>query len=117
MWSASYRISAMGKTIAGLRYVSAGSAPDVAAQAESLRFRAGVADEKGAGNGRERERERDGLVMALENKRDCAENSAFADAVGRRVEERAERRRLPAGAREGVRRVIDRDASVRAPLV
>src|SRR2546425_49672 len=59
-----------------------------------------VSDEERARDRRERERERDSVVVPVEDERDCAEHRALADPVGGGVEERAERRRLPAGAGE-----------------
>src|SRR5207302_905267 len=73
---------------------------DVAAEAERLCAGPRVADEEGAADGRHRERERDLVAMPREHEPDRAEHHAFADAVEGRVDECAERRRLPAGARK-----------------
>src|SRR5436853_3441446 len=80
--------------------LGAASDPDVAAQAERLRSGAGVADEERAGDGGEREADPDQVAVAAEDERDRAEDDALADAIGRRVEEGAERRPLPARPRE-----------------
>src|SRR5690349_15505359 len=74
----------------------AASDPDVAAQAERLGARTGVADEERAGDGGEREADADEVTVARENERDRAEDDALAHAVGGRVEEGAERRPLSA---------------------
>ena len=79
--------------------------PDVALQPERLGAGARVRDEERADDGRERERERDLVPVAHEDERDRAEHEALADAVGRRVEEGAERR--PLAARAGERAVED----------
>src|SRR5919197_4191291 len=81
--------------------LGAASDADVAAQAERLRARAGVADEERAGDGGEGEADTDEVAVAAENERDRAEHDALADAVGGRVEERAEGGALPARPREG----------------
>src|SRR5919109_831460 len=73
---------------------------DVATEAERLGAGACVAHEEGAGDGCEGEPYADEVVVAREDERDRAENDALADAVGRRVEEGAERRPLAARARE-----------------
>src|SRR5919109_2421574 len=73
---------------------------DVAPQAERLGAGARVAHEEGAGDGCEGEPDADEVVVAREDERDRAENDALADAVGRRVEEGAERGPLAARARE-----------------
>src|SRR5919204_5186798 len=78
---------------------------DVAAQAERLRAGARVADEERAGDGGEREPDADEVVVAREDERDRAEDDALAHAVGRRIEEGAERRSL--AARPGERAVED----------
>src|SRR5919109_115864 len=78
---------------------------DVATEAERLGAGACVAHEEGAGDGCEGEPYADEVVVAREDERDRAENDALADAVGRRVEEGAERR--PLAARAGERPVED----------
>ena len=78
---------------------------DVAAQADRLGPGAGVRDEERAGDRRHRDRDEDRAVLRREDVRDRGQHEAFADAVGRRVEERAERRRL--AARAGERAVED----------
>src|SRR5205823_5063757 len=79
--------------------------PDVAAQAERLRAGTRVADEERAGDGGEGEPDADEVVVAGEDERDRPEDDALAHAVGRRVEEGAERRSL--AARPGERAVED----------
>ena len=76
--------------------------------------------EEGAGDRDDREDDRDVVSGAREDERDRSEHRALADAVGGRVEEGAERRRLPAGARErAVEDVEDRadDEDARAEPV
>src|SRR3989440_6450990 len=80
--------------------LGAASDADVAAEAESLGARACVADEERPGDGGEREADADEVVVTREDERDRAENDAFADPVGRRVEKRSEGCPLPAGPRE-----------------
>src|SRR5256714_9937298 len=73
---------------------------DVPTQSERLRAGARVADEEGAGDGGEREPDADEIVMAGEDECDRAQDDPLADAVGRRVEEGAAGRSLPARPRE-----------------
>ncbi len=67
---------------------------------ERLGAGAGVRDEKRAGDRGHRDRDEDVPAVAREDVGDRGEHEALADAVGRRVEEGAERRRLAAGAGE-----------------
>src|SRR5919201_869447 len=80
--------------------LGAASDADVAAQPERLRARTGVADEERAGDGGEGEADADEVAVARKDERNRAEDDAFADAVGGRVEEGAEGRPLPARPRE-----------------
>ena len=73
---------------------------DVALQAERLGAGAGVRDEEGADDRRDRDDDGPVLAVAREDERDRGEHRALADAVGRGVDERAERGRLAAHAGE-----------------
>src|SRR3989440_11998052 len=81
--------------------LGAASDADVAAEAERLGARARVADEERTGDSGEREADPDEVVVAREDERDRAEDDAFADPVGRRVEKRSEGCPLAARPREG----------------
>jgi hypothetical protein len=76
--------------------------PDVAFQPQRFRPGARIADEeRSARERREGEGERGLVPVAREDEPDGAEHERLPDAVGGRVDEGAERRRLAAGAREG----------------
>ena len=66
----------------------------------ALGLRARVRDEERAGDGRHRDGDEDRVVLRREDVGDRRQHEALAHAVGGRVEERAERRRLAAGACE-----------------
>jgi hypothetical protein len=74
---------------------------DVAAQAETFRLRARVADEDRARDGGEGERQRERVAVAGEHEPDRPEHRGLADPIGRRVEEGPERRGLAARTCEG----------------
>src|SRR5690348_13619318 len=73
---------------------------DVAAEAERLRLGPHVRHEERPRDRGDREHDRDVVAGAREDEPDRREHRSLAHAVGGRVEERAERRRLPAGTRE-----------------
>ena len=74
--------------------------PDVGTQAESLGLRARVGDEERSDHRGDRDDDRPALPLLGEDERDRGEHRALADTIRRRVEERPERRRLPADSRE-----------------
>src|SRR4051812_23007888 len=77
-----------------------GAETDVATETERFGLRADVGDEEGAGDRDDREERREVVAAPREHVADGCEHRALADAVGCRIEEGTERRRLPAGARE-----------------
>src|SRR6185437_16539768 len=72
----------------------------VPSQTECFSPRARVTDEEGAGDACKSEREGDRMIVSVKDEGDCAEHRSLADAIGGGVEECAERRCLPAGARK-----------------
>jgi hypothetical protein len=73
---------------------------DVALQSERLGAGTRVGDEEGADDGRDGDHDRPLLSVAGEDERDRGEHRALADAVGRGVDEGAERGGLAAHASE-----------------
>jgi hypothetical protein len=69
---------------------------DVSLEADQLGLRARVRNEEGTGDRRDAEDDGDVVAGAREHEGDCREHEPFADPVGERVEELAERRRLVA---------------------
>src|SRR3954447_4055285 len=80
--------------------LGSGADADVALEAEGLRAGAGVGDEQRTGDRRDGDDDEDLLPVDREDVGDRSEHEELADAIGGRVEERAEDGRLAPGAGE-----------------